>query len=152
MTVGAADIPWHRERAWLGYAGLLPFFGAVATLAGSADPATQLLAVDVVRYYAAVIASFLGAVHWGVAISEQPMRRARLRWGVTPALLAWTLLLLPSAPGLIGFVVLFAAILYVDWRLLPLPDTRYRQLRVQLSAGVIIVLLLAALLATGVAQ
>jgi hypothetical protein len=143
------DNPWHRERAWLGYAGLFPFAAALVALAGATDPAARDLAVDVMRYYAAVIASFLGAVHWGVAVLELDMRRARLRWGVMPALIAWTLLLVPPTAALPGFVVLFAAILYVDWQLLPLPDEHYRPLRAQLSAGVILMLTVASLLLGG---
>lgn len=150
MTTGTIDTPWRRERAWLGYAGLFPFVAALAALATTSDPATQALAVDVLRFYAAVIASFLGAVHWGVAVVDPAMRRARLRWGVTPALIAWTLLLIPTVPALVGFVALFAAVLYVDWRLLPLPDEQYRLLRAQLSTGVILILAVAAGLVGGI--
>lgn len=134
-----------RERAWLGYAGLVPVLACVATLAAADLDATRLLAADTLRFYLAVVASFLGAVHWGAAIHQDDERhRARLRWGVMPALLAWTLLLVPPAYAFLGFAVLFGLILYVDCRLLPLLDHAYRALRVRLSIVVILALLLAA--------
>jgi hypothetical protein len=146
VTTGTIDHRWLQERSWLGYAGLLPFLGATATLAVGTDAPGSQLAIDVMRYYAAVIASFLGAVHWGFAVAGVGGQYSRLRWGVMPALLACALLLVPPAPALVGFALLFAAILVVDVRLLPLLDERYRQLRVRLSAVVVATLLLTALL------
>jgi hypothetical protein len=136
---------WHRERAWLGFAGLVPFAATWLAIVGSNDPGVHGLAVDLMRTYAAVIASFLGAVHWGLAAMDPRRRAARLRWGVMPALLAWALLLLPPAPSLLGFAALFAIVLYVDLRLLPLPGRPFRRLRTQLTSGVILLLLLAAI-------
>ena len=145
MTAATADNLWHRERSWLGYAGLLPFLGCAAVLYATDDLAQATVAEDALRYYAAVIASFLGAVHWGVAATESEHRHARLRWGVMPSLVAWMLLLLPAKAAFYGFALLFAVILIVDRHLLPLPDTRYRQLRLRLSIVVILTLLTAAL-------
>jgi hypothetical protein len=145
VSSALATLDWQRERAWLGYAGLLPFLVGVALLVGGRDAASMALAADLVRYYAAVIASFLGAVHWGVMTdARDSRRRARLRWGVTPALIAWLLLLLPTAPAFLGFALLFALILGVDRHLLPILDDRYRRLRLRLSAVVIACLLVAA--------
>ena len=147
MIGAESTLDWQRERAWLGYAGLIPFVAGVLMLAAGSDAASTAVATDLVRYYAAVIASFLGAVHWGVAADQRdPRRRARLRWGVMPALLAWLLLLLPAAPALLGFALLFALILGVDRYLLPVLDGRYRRLRLQLSLVVIGALVVAALL------
>ena len=143
MTAGIVDDSWHRERAWLGYAGLLPFLACTGILLVSSDAALTASAVDVMRSYAAVIASFLGAVHWGVTTQNDEHRRIRLRWGVMPALLAWALLLLPSGPAFLGFAALFAAILYVDLRLLPVLDVRYQQLRFHLTSVVIACVLVA---------
>ncbi len=141
MSGASITSDWQQERGWLGYAGLLPFIGGLAILLSSDSAALTQLATDALRHYAAVIASFLGAVHWGVA-HEVPQRRrqAHLRWGVIPALAAWGLLSLPTAVGLAGFAALFALISLVDQRLLPVLDQRYRQLRLQLSAVVIAVL------------
>lgn len=146
MTVGIVGNSWHRERAWLGYAGLIPFLAGTGALLLSSDAALTASAVDVMRSYAAIIASFLGAVHWGVATQDEGNLKLRLRWGVMPALLAWTLLLLPAGPAFLGFAALFAAILYVDVRLLPVLDARYQQLRFQLTSVVIACTLIAGII------
>ena len=144
MTTGALNLTWQRERDWLGYAGLLPFLAGAAAVSINAEAVPASLAADAMRYYAAVIASFLGAIHWG-AEADSRSRSARLRWGVLPALLAWGLLLVPMKLALALFGVLFLAILYVDLKLLPLLDERYRRLRVLLTAIVVGSLWLAAL-------
>ena len=56
-----------RHVAWLGYGGLLPFVG-LAALAGF-DPHHLLAWSDALVGYGAVILSFIGALHWGVAMS-----------------------------------------------------------------------------------
>ena len=144
MTQYAVEQRWRRERNWLGYAGLLPFLGSAAAGVAAHDSATVASATRGLLAYAAVIASFLGAVHWGVAAIDATSRNARLRWGVMPALLAWTLWLLPPGAALLGFAVLFAAILVVDSWLLPILDEGYRRLRLELSVVVVLCLLVAA--------
>ena len=57
---------WQTERRWLGYAGLAPFLACAAVLLLADEPAWRRVAMDTLRNYAAVIASFLGAVHWGI--------------------------------------------------------------------------------------
>jgi len=145
MTTATANSFWRKERAALGYAGLAPFVGGFLILLTTDNLAHAVVAEDSLRYYAAVIASFLGAVHWGVAASDPKRRHARLRWGVVPALAAWVLLLLPAHSAFYGFAPLFAAILIVDRHFLPLPDTNYQQLRLRLSVIVIVTLVIAAL-------
>lgn len=136
--------PWQRERAWLGYAGLIPFVVCGVIIAADPQPSWTQVAIDTLRHYAAVIASFLGAVHWGVAADRHdPYQRARLRWGIMPALIAWTLLAVPATAAFYGFAFLFAAILIVDRQLLPVLDDAYRKLRVQLTTIAVIVLIAA---------
>lgn len=128
---------WHRERLWLGYAGLLPFLTCLAVMVGG-DDAWHTTAIELLRTYAALIASFLGAVHWGViANGSDGRQQARLRWGVVPALIAWTLLLLPDASAFAGLALLFVLILIVDRYLLPVLDDDYRQLRLRLTLIVV---------------
>lgn len=150
-TEAGSDNPgWQRERQWLGFAALLPFLAGLGVLMSAEDSAWTMLAATGLSHYSAVIASFLGAVHWGIAADPRDrLRRARLRWGVTPALLAWTLLALPVGYALAGFAALFAFILLVDYRLLPALDDAYRRLRLQLSVVVTATLAAAALLAPG---
>jgi hypothetical protein len=146
VTAKTTSNAFYEERAWLGYAGLIPFLICLAMLLATDNPVRVDLVIDALRYYAAVIASFLGAIHWGVLIKDVDRRHARLRWGIIPSLGAWALLFLPAAPGLLGFAVLFAAILFVDLKILPLPDMKYQKLRLRLSVVVVMTLLAAALI------
>lgn len=88
-------------EAWaLGIAGLLPFVvGAVGLW--TLSPEWAGLAALALLTYAAVIVSFLGGIHWGLAMSLTQTRRGLLIWGVLPSLLAWAGLLLNSAWGLL---------------------------------------------------
>lgn len=139
-------------RDLLGYAGLAPFVGGLAAMALSGEPQLAELAGRAMVGYAAVIASFLGAVHWGLAAQAVATRQAaRLAWGVTPALLAWLLLATPTGFALPGFALLFGLILWVDLRLLPAADDAYRRLRTRLTATAVATLLGAALLVNGAA-
>ncbi len=95
----------------LGYAGLIPFvifsIGSWTTLPYIAD-STQILIS-----YAAIILSFMGAIHWGVTISNVETNHDKnLVVSVMPALAAWLALLLPVIFALIilfvGFILLIA--------------------------------------------
>jgi Protein of unknown function (DUF3429) len=93
----------HTLPTWaarLGYAGLIPFV-ALAALAVWM-PAFRLQLQWALAAYGAVIVSFLGALHWGWVMREEaPLNpSASLIWGVTPSLLAWLALLLPTALSL----------------------------------------------------
>lgn len=149
-TTAEASVEWQRERRWLGYAGLIPFLAGLLVLSFSDDAVWRDTAAETLCNYAAVIASFLGAVHWGAAAdSRDGLHHARLRWGIMPALLAWTLSTLPDTAAFAGFAVLFALILVVDRYLLPVLDDHYRQLRLQLSLIVVATMLGAALTRAG---
>ena len=85
--------------AWLlGLAGLLPFVAATA-LQWVSPPGWRMLAAMALLSYGAVIVSFLGGIHWGLAMRLTPPPAARLLWGVLPSLLAWLALLLDSPRG-----------------------------------------------------
>ena len=92
-----------RPTLWLGLAGLLPFVGS-ALLSWTAPEDWRGVALYALAAYGAVILSFLGAVHWGLALRAPPAEAAamasRLGLGVLPALLGWVALLLPPMPGL----------------------------------------------------
>jgi len=105
--------------AWLGYGGLLPFVG-LAVLHAADGPRAALWAQALVGY-GAVILSFVGALHWGVAMSAPVLDAARRRrafaWSVVPALLAWPALVLPGAAAAGLLVAGFALHLVADHRL-----------------------------------
>jgi hypothetical protein len=63
--------------------------------------------------------------------------------------IAWFVLSLPETLGLVAFAALFVLILAVDRHLLPVLDEDYRQLRLRLSALVVVMLLAAAFAAPG---
>lgn len=121
MTKIDAVPPW-AER--LGWAGLLPFVAlAAAALLG---PASQrgLFALALLAY-GATIASFLGAIHWGLAmrgltpVQAQAHAQAHAQafpfvWGVVPSLLAWLALLAQPAPGLVALALVLAGCFGVD--------------------------------------
>ena len=93
--------------AWLGYGGLIPFVALAAAAALGIADAAALLA------YGAVILSFVGALHWGFAMTLRELPSARRNtaflWSVVPALLAWVALLLPTLPAVVLLVAGFLA-------------------------------------------
>jgi hypothetical protein len=153
VTAAASDLsPELKARRLLGYGGLLPIAGCLAVMLLADDRGLHALAASQMLLYAGLIASFLGAVHWGAAIhGEQGPQSSRLIWGVAPALIAWPLLNLPQEIAFAGFAALFGVILLVDCYLLPLLDDDYRRLRLRLSALVIACLITAAATNPGMA-
>jgi Protein of unknown function (DUF3429) len=97
--------------AWLGYGGLLPFL--VLAPASLIDAHHAVLWSDPLFAYGAIILSFVGALHWGFAMTltqlSDGQRTARFIWSVVPALLAWpSLLLSPLLAGpllIAGFIL-----------------------------------------------
>ena len=72
----------------------------------------QAQAVFALLAYAATILSFLGAIHWGLALrdpADPPV--AMLVWAVMPSLVAWAALLWGASEGL----WLLAAGLWACW-------------------------------------
>ena len=97
---------WARR---LSYAGLVPFvlLAVGVWVAGSEHRAVFGFALAA---YGAVIASFLGAIHWGLAMRDASQQTLTLMgWGVLPSLLVWLALLLDTSVGL----SLMAAVLWV---------------------------------------
>lgn len=86
---------------WLGLAGLLPFLLAAFGVLLGGNWWRPFSAGALLAWGAAVL-SFLGAVHWGIAIAspDAPGNRSRLTLGVVPALIAAFALLLPRWLGL----------------------------------------------------
>lgn len=94
--------PLPRIARLLGLAGLVPFLGSLGLAAASADE-MRGAALWALATYGAVILSFLGAVHWGLALGPgRPAAvEARLGLGVLPSLVGWVALLLPPVPSLL---------------------------------------------------
>ena len=136
----------QRQIQALGYGGLIPFFGCVLLSYRSDQPDFWVFSLHV---YAVMIASFLGAISWGLVLSykemSMPQRRWLVYWGVTPAILGWICILLPQAIQVGPLVALFALILVVDryiYRQQGLP-VFWLKLRFRLTFGVTLALILA---------
>jgi len=102
----------------LGYAGVIPFIVLAYACFfniepgkrfGIDDPAVALLG------YAAVIMSFIGAVHWGVALRLEAAAQSRLLvYSVLPALVAWLWLLFPIKVALFGMAFTIVVMYFID--------------------------------------
>ncbi len=112
MHSSSSNVPLSLLTRGLGVAGLLPFITGALVVA-SGPPTWHDTALRALIAYGAVIVSFLGGIHWGSPTSAAH-DGARL-WGVVPSLLAWPLLLLPSARiALIGVAAALALCWAVD--------------------------------------
>ena len=100
----------------LGYAGLVPFaLGALLVWLVRADAHPYVtLALSA---YAAVIVSFLGGIHWGLALRKSDPPAHLLLWGVVPSLVAWLAVMMPPAAGLVILGAMLVACYAVDRRL-----------------------------------
>jgi Protein of unknown function (DUF3429) len=124
------DTP-SRLAQQLGYAGLIPFI-LLPALLWIVRPELQAWVALALTSYAALIASFLGGIHWGMqkVNDVQPdslastnassvQHRLHLVWGVTPSLVAWVALLMPSYAGLPLLAALLIACFLVDCKTYP---------------------------------
>lgn len=114
----------QRVAGTLGSLGLLPFFAlAVAWWLPLAPPQARALELGLVAY-AAVIVTFVGAVHWGLALATPELDKQQawqaLGWSVAPSLLGWCGLMLAFV-GLSPAIVV--AILLADLWLCRLADS-----------------------------
>ena len=102
--------------AVLGYGGLLPFIGLVA--AHLMQPPVSAPWSQWLLAYGAVILSFVGALHWGFAMTIERLglkgRAQRFAWSVVPALIGFTALVLSTPLGLSLLVVGFALAYWQD--------------------------------------
>ena len=159
----------------LGFLGLIPFYLTALGFTLLDDPAQAAFLLLIQLIYAAVIASFMGAVHWGLAMANlgwESQRRPvpeRLDDGgdgtpitepavrqmiasVAPALAGWSLLILFHLfrigwLELIAFIVLFWAIYVGDRRAVrfALAPEWYLDLRLALTLLVSIALVISLL-------
>jgi hypothetical protein len=147
----AADTKVPVSAAWLGGLGALPFIGLVCAMPFLVG-APRNLAADALVAYGAVILSFLGGIHWGLAIAHgggaaQAKLPARLILSIVPSLAAWAALLVADTTGLFILALAVAAMLWVDLRATRAGDAPrwYPTLRVPLTCIVVAALLLGAL-------
>ncbi len=90
----------------LSYAGLIPFV-LLSCLVQFAEPPWDFWAANSLLLYSASIASFVGALHWGLLLGPKSNQtshnfwrdKGAWLWGVTPSLLAWVGLHLSFSSG-----------------------------------------------------
>ena len=107
----------RRQATRLGFAGLIPFV-ALAVMYGMTGGEVQQETGRALVAYGAVIVSFLGAIHWGTAISNavpgNPTQR--MMFSVLPALLGWLSILLPLVYGIAVIIASLCVVYLVDRR------------------------------------
>lgn len=111
--------PPSRLAQGLGLSGLMPFVVSALLLAFTTRPDWQTLAGKALVAYGALIASFLGGIHWGLVMQGGSQGSQRLAWGVAPSLLAWTAFFIPVGAGLIVVAGVLLACYGVDRRVYP---------------------------------
>ncbi len=150
-----SQIIQQRIATALGNFGLVPFFtGAVATWIPFEARFAHWIELALIGY-GAVILSFLGAVHWGLALQTPQMSKSQAwnayGWGIVPALLGWLALMMALAGVPTWLVLLFLVGDLVLCRLMdgalmsiyPAPPEWYMGLRTRLTAGGAVALLIA---------
>ena len=110
------DSRTRRAAFILGIAGALPFVALAALLWWQAD-GQNTLALTALTGYGAVILSFLGGIHWGLALRNAEADGRDFIISVIPSLLGWVALLLPATPALAVLAACFLGQLALDWRL-----------------------------------
>lgn len=104
----------EKTAKLLGYAGLIPFVvfstGCWIALPLVSDARQILIA------YAALILSFMGAIHWGIAMTygDEPRSKYFIA-SVIPALVAWPALLLPEKLAFVILILGFILLIGYDW-------------------------------------
>ena len=141
-----------RSALVLGWSGVFPFALLAVVIAAAANVTDTIDPKPALIFYAAIILSFMGGVHWGLAISAAPIDGAatspqatRLGLSTIPALVGWLATLVPFGMAvalLIGaFIALFA---YDNWAATQgWTPAWYPRLRLQLTAAVVAALALA---------
>ena len=128
------NLPLDKTILWLGYGGLVPFVG-LALLMWLVPPQFQVDVALALVTYGALIASFLGGLHWGTGfLMGEAAPRMQFVWGVVPSLLGWLALLLPVRAGLPVLAVLLVACYSVDRTTYPVVGLgRWLPMRLQLT-------------------
>lgn len=104
----------------LGYAGLIPFVALSTFPLIFSDPNYKEIVFFGLLAYGVTIISFLGAIHWGLAMQQQNTPNPfLLMWGVIPSLLGWISLLAGSVSGLILVAATLWLCFLVDYKIYP---------------------------------
>ena len=133
--------PTLTARA-VGYSGLIPFIGLSAISVLWHDIHHSAILFSLLAYGATII-SFLGAIHWGLAMREEQPDRTAIIWGVIPSLVAWVSLIIDTHLGLAFQLITLWICFLVDYKRYPqFGVSEWLSMRLQLTviAGVCLVL------------
>ena len=133
--------PTLTARA-IGYSGLIPFIGLSAMSVLWRDILHSAVMFSLLGYGATII-SFLGAIHWGLAMREEQPDHIAIIWGVIPSLVAWCSLIVDTYWGLAIQVITLWVCFFVDYKRYPqFGVSEWLSMRLQLTviAGVCLVL------------
>jgi hypothetical protein len=122
LSVAPPLPPPDRTALRLGYAGLVPFVAcALFIWLLPQRPVEHAFVADAMSKYAALVASFLGGVHWGLGMARPaaPPAAASFAWAVAPAVLGWSAALMPPYAALPALGALLVACYAVDRRRYP---------------------------------
>lgn len=130
----------------LGYAGLVPFIVLALLLWLVREPHAAAWLSIALTGYAACVASFLGAIHWGAAFSLSEsedssvlaFQKRHIIWGVTPSILSWVALLMPAYAGLPLMGLVLVGCYLVDRQLYPNVWRPWLTLRFRLTVVAVI--------------
>lgn len=128
------NIPLDKTILWLGYGGLVPFVGLALLIWVGPSRFQPFLALALVAY-GAVIASFLGGVHWGTGfLMGEAAPHMQFVWGVVPPLVGWLAVLMPARAGLPLLAGLLVACYAIDRMTYPAVGLgRWLPMRLQLT-------------------
>jgi hypothetical protein len=119
-TLAAGDVPdpagLTPTALRLGYAGLGPFVLGALLVWLVREDAHPYVALALAAY-GAVIVSFLGGIHWGLAFRHAEPPPRLLVWGVVPSIVAWLAVMMPPSAGLVILGAMLVACYAVDRRL-----------------------------------
>jgi hypothetical protein len=115
MSKPSLTFPALRVAGALGYLALVPFVGCAA-LVWLPDVDLRNAAALALSAYAAVVVSFIGAIHWGLGFRQAQPATSLFVWGVVPSIVAWIAVLVPFRAGLVTQALMLAVCYLVDRR------------------------------------
>lgn len=131
-------IPFETLVNRLGYAGLIPF-ALLPLLMWLVRSDLHPFVATALLCYGAIIASFLGGIHWGIGISlaahQSEPAKWHVLWAVGLSLLSWLAAMMPAFAGLPLLGLLFVVSYAVDRKTWPNAGLgSWLKLRFRLSA------------------
>ena len=133
LTAASYQPPLNDTGRMLGHLGLIPFvLGAALIWVVNAE--AHPYATLALSGYAAVVVSFLGGIHWGLAFRLSAPPASLFVWGVVPSLVAWLAVMMPASAALVVHGVMLCVCYAVDRKVYPVQGlAQWLTLRFRLS-------------------